>query len=46
MAKTERKVTVILSVEAVVYSLKIEENEDQTLNNFKVCRGIIGGLVK
>ena len=44
--KTERKVTVILATDVVGYSVKIEENEDQTLKNLKVCRGIIEGLVK
>ena len=44
--KTERKVTVILATDVVGYSVKMEENEDQTLKNLKVCRGIIEGLVK
>jgi class 3 adenylate cyclase len=44
--KTERKVTVILAADVVGYSLKMEENEDQTLKNLKVCRVIIEGLVK
>ena len=43
--KTERKVTVILAADVVGYSVKMEENEDQTLNNLKVCRNIIEGLV-
>ena len=45
MAKTERKVTVILATDVVGYSVKMEENEDQTLKNLKVCRGIIEELV-
>ena len=44
--KTERKVTVILTTDVVGYSVKMEENEDQTLKNLKVCRNIIEGLVK
>ena len=44
--KTERKVTVILATDVMVYSTKMEENEDQTLKNLKVCRSIIDGLVK
>ena len=43
--KTERKVTVILATDVVGYSVKMEENEDQTLKNLKVCRGIIEELV-
>ena len=46
MAKTERKVTVILATDVVGYSAKMEENEDQTLKNLKVCRNIIDGLVE
>ena len=46
MAKTERKVTVILPTDVVGYSVKMEENEDQTLKNLKVCRNIIDGLVE
>ena len=45
MAKTERKVTVILAADVVGYSTKMEENEEQTLKNLKVCRNIIEGLV-
>ena len=45
-SKTERKVTVILATDVVGYSIKMEENEDQTLKNLKVCRGIIEGLIK
>ena len=45
-SKTERKVTVILATDVVGYSRKMEENEEQTLKNLKVCRGIIEGLVK
>ena len=45
-SKTERKVTVILATDVVGYSIKMEENEEQTLKNLKVCRGIIEGLVK
>ena len=44
--KTERKVAVILATDVVGYSRKMEENEEQTLKNLKVCRGIIEGLVK
>ena len=44
--KTKRKVTVILATDVIGYSSKMEENEDQTLKNLKVCRGIIEGLVK
>ena len=43
--KAERKVTVILATDVVGYSTKMEENEDQTLKNLKVCRNIIDGLV-
>ena len=45
-SKTERKVTVILATDVVGYSIKMEENEEQTLKNLKVCQGIIEGLVK
>ena len=45
-SKTERKVTVILATDVVGYSGMMEENEEQTLKNLKVCRGIIEGLVK
>ena len=45
-SKTERKVTVILATDVVGYSIKMEENEEQTLKNLKVCRGIIEGLIK
>ena len=34
--KTERKVTVIQATDVVGYSVKMEENEDQTLKNLKV----------
>ena len=44
--KTERKVAVILATDVVGYSGMMEENEEQTLENLKVCRGIIEGLVK
>ena len=44
-AKTERKVTVILAADVVGYSTKMEENEEQTLKNLKVCRNIVEGLV-
>jgi len=43
--KTERKVAVILATDVVGYSGMMEENEEQTLKNLKVCRGIIEGLV-
>ena len=45
-SKTERKVTVILATDVVGYSIKMEENEEQTLKNLKVCQGIIEGLIK
>jgi len=41
-----RKLAVILATDVVGYSKKMEENEDQTLKNLKVCRSIIDGLVK
>ncbi len=40
-----RKIAVILATDVVGYSTKMEENEDQTLKNLKVCRNIIDGLV-
>jgi adenylate cyclase len=40
-----RKIAVILATDVVGYSTKMEENEDQTLKNLKVCRSIIDGLV-
>ena len=40
-----RKIAVILATDVVGYSTKMEENEDQTLKNLKVCRYIIDGLV-
>ena len=43
--KTERKVTVILATDIVGYSVKMEENEEQTLKNLKFCRNIVEGLV-
>ena len=43
--KSERKVTVILATDVVSYSSMMEENEDQTLKNLKVCRNIIEGLI-
>jgi len=45
-SKTERKVTVIIATDVVGYSIKMEENEEQTLKNLKVCRGIVEGLIK
>ena len=45
-SSTRRKIAVILATDVVGYSTKMEENEDQTLKNLKVCRGIIDGLVK
>ncbi len=45
-SKPRRKLAVILAADVVGYSSKMEENEDQTLKNLKVCRGIIDGLVK
>ena len=41
-----RKIAVILATDVVGYSTRMEENEDQTLKNLKVCRSIIDGLVK
>ena len=41
-----RKLAVILATDVVGYSTKMEENEDQTLNNFMVYRSIIDGLVE
>jgi class 3 adenylate cyclase len=40
-----RKIAVILATDVVGYSTKMEENEDQTIKNLKVCRSIIDGLV-
>ena len=45
-SNTRRKIAVILATDVVGYSTKMEENEDQTLKNLKVCRSIIDGLVK
>ena len=45
-SKIERKVTVILATDVVGYSIKMEENEEQTLKNLKVCRGIIEGWLR
>ena len=42
-SRTERKVTVILATDVVGYSVKMEENEEQTLKNLKVCRAIVEG---
>ena len=41
-----RKIAVILATDVVGYSMKMEENEDQTLKNLKACRNIIDGLVE
>ena len=41
-----RKIAVIIATDIVDYSTKMEENEVQTLKNFKACRNIIDGLVK
>ena len=41
-----RSIAVILATDVVGYSTKMEENEDQTLKNLKVCRSIIDGLVE
>ena len=41
-----RKLAVILATDVVGYSTKMEENEDQTLKNLKVCQSIIDGLVE
>ena len=38
--RTESKVTVILAADVVGYSTMMEENEEQTLKNLKVCRNI------
>ena len=40
-----RKIAVILATDVVDYSTKMEENEVQTLNNFKACRNIFDRLV-
>ena len=40
-----RKIAVILATDVVGYSVKMEENEVQTLKNLKACRNIIYGLV-
>ncbi len=45
-SNTRRKIAVILATYVVGYSTKMEENEDQTLKNLKVCRSIIDGLVE
>ena len=42
-SRTERKVTVILATDVVGYSVMMEENEEQTLKNLKVCRAIVEG---
>ena len=43
--RVERKVTVILATDAVGYSDKVEQNEDQTLQTLRACRAIIEGLI-
>ena len=43
--RVERKVTVILATDAVGYSDKVEQNEDQTLQTLRTCRAIIEGLI-
>ena len=43
--KVERKVAIILATDVVGYSTKIEQNETQTLQTLKVCRGIIQELI-
>ena len=45
-SSSRRKLAVILATDVVGYSTKMEENEDQTLKNLKVCRSIIDGLVE
>ena len=45
-SSSRRKLAVILATDVVGYSTKMEENEDQTLKNLKVCRNIIDGLVE
>jgi len=44
-SSSRRKIAVILATDVVGYSTKMEEDEDQTLKNLKVCRSIIDGLV-
>ena len=44
-SSARRKIAVILATDVVGYSTKMEEDEEQTLKNFKVCRNIIDGLV-
>jgi len=45
-SRPRRKIAVILATDVVGYSTKMEENENQTLKNLKVCRSIIDGLVE
>jgi len=45
-SSSRRKIAVILATDVVGYSTKMEEDEDQTLKNLKVCRSIIDGLVE
>ena len=44
-SSSRRKIAVIFATDVVGYSTKMEENEDQTLKNLKVCRNIIEGIV-
>tara|TARA_B100001758_G_scaffold245932_1_gene259940 strand:+ start:91 stop:1848 length:1758 start_codon:yes stop_codon:yes gene_type:complete len=45
-SKTRRKIAVILATDVVGFSTKMEENEEQTLKNLKVCRNIIDELIE
>ena len=45
-SKTRRKIAVILATDVVSFSTKMEENEEQTLKNLKVCRNIIDELIE
>ena len=45
-SSARRKIAVILATDVVGYSTKMEEDEEQTLKNLKVCRNIIDGLVE
>ena len=45
-SSTRRKIAVILATDVVGYSTKMEENEEQTLKNLKVCRNIIDELIE
>ena len=45
-SSSRRKIAVIIAKDDLSYIMKMEENEDQTLKNLKVCRNIIDGFVK